>query len=77
MKNEEKKPDYKKMCEVLYQSTQYALRSLKLEDIQNAEMALLMGQSTCEILYFESTFSDYDPKNYNFNKIMLEDPEFL
>lgn len=77
MKNKEKKPDYKKMCEVVYKSTQYALRALESEDRKAAEMALLMGQSTCEMLYFESTFSDYDPKNYNFDKIMLEDDEYL
>ena len=54
---------------------QHALRFLEVEDIDGAKIALQMGQSTCEMLYFESTFPDYDPKNYDFDKLLSEDSD--
>lgn len=75
MKKSRNRPHYKKMCEALYQSTQHAFRFLEIEDIEGAKIALQMGQSTCEILYYESAFPDYDPKNYDFDKLVSEDSD--
>ena len=72
MSQSKKRPHYKQMCVLLYKSAALALRHLDTEDIESARMTLLMGQSSCEMLYYESTFSNFDPKKYDFDKLMTE-----
>lgn len=72
MKQSPKRPHYKQMCVLLYESIMLALRHLDTEDIERAKDALLTGKSACEMVYFESTFSSFDPKKYDFDTLISE-----